>query len=111
MAYNQFGQWAGPHAGYFNEAGEPIMDAAAARFEAYLDEESARDAYDDDYYRDDAAEEAYYNEIIRCDRCGGRATRYEVESGSWSEVYDPSDDESESILCHTTCVPEGWEIA
>lgn len=52
MAYNQFGQWAGPHQGYYNEAGEPIMDAAAARFEAYLDEESARDAYDDDYYAD-----------------------------------------------------------
>ena len=54
MAYNQMGQWAGPHGGYFNEAGEPIMDASAARYEAYLDEQSdvERDLYDDDYYAD-----------------------------------------------------------
>lgn len=54
MAYNQFGQWAGPHQGYFNEAGEPIMDAAAARLEASLDEQSAyeRQFDDDDYYAD-----------------------------------------------------------
>ena len=54
MAYNQFGQWAGPHQGYYNEAGEPIMDAAAARLEASLDEQSAyeRQFDDDDYYPD-----------------------------------------------------------
>lgn len=62
MAYNQFGQWAGPHQGYFNEAGEPIMDAAAARLEASLDEQSAYESqFDDDDrwldYEDEPAED------------------------------------------------------
>ncbi|UEM46390.1 hypothetical protein SEA_ENCELADUS_114 [Mycobacterium phage Enceladus] len=32
---------------YFNEEGEPLMTAAQARFEAYLDDEPDVDAYYD----------------------------------------------------------------
>lgn len=47
--------------GYQNEAGEPIMDGAAYRFEQQLDydyaEEQARMAYDEEYFADYAEEE------------------------------------------------------
>ena len=43
---------------YFNEAGEPLMTAEQARFEAYLDDEpDITDPYEDDYYEDDYYEE------------------------------------------------------
>ena len=46
---------------YFNDEGEPLMTAAQARFEDYLDMDSdAGDPYDDDYenrYYDEPAED------------------------------------------------------
>ena len=54
--------------GYFNEAGEPLMDAAAMRFEAELDAQSASEAMedrwldDDGFYDEDGGDEDYEDE-------------------------------------------------
>lgn len=48
--YNSYGQ--PDPTGYYNEAGEPMMTAEQARFEAALDEQSAYERYYDPDYQD-----------------------------------------------------------
>ena len=46
---------------YHNEAGEPLMTASQARFEASLDEQSSMDSYYDD--REDGPT---FNDFVEC---------------------------------------------
>jgi hypothetical protein len=48
-----------------NADGEPIMDGAAWRFEQVLDEESARERWDEDFYA--GAEDEGGEECEQCD--------------------------------------------
>lgn len=50
--------------GWTNDAGEPIMDGAAYRFEQQLDMESAADYYTDHFYDDDGESPCYDNQEL-----------------------------------------------
>ena len=53
---------------YYNEAGEPLMDGAAMRYEMYLD--SMYEPDPDDFYRDEP-DEPECDEDHECDACSG----------------------------------------
>lgn len=72
--------------GYTNEAGEPMMDAAAYRFEQQLDaeyaEEAARMAYDEDFYANYP-----YDEPDWCHKCGEECPEGEDEHECPEDIY------------------------
>ena len=53
---------------YFNEAGEPYMDAAAMRLEQELDAQSAAERFEESWYDEDYYDEC--DEDHQCEDCG-----------------------------------------
>ena len=54
---------------YFNEAGEPLMDGSAMRYEMYLD--SLYEPDPDDFYTDSHDEDYYYDHPEECPHSDG----------------------------------------
>jgi hypothetical protein len=80
-----------PNYGYTNEAGEPIMDGAAYRFEQQLDEESAfygSDDYDPADY--DSPDEIDEDEPEGDDLSDNDEFPMYVECNEGYEDYEPS---------------------
>ena len=81
---------------YFNEAGEPLMDAAAMRYEMYLDSTYEPDPYDDYAYDEpevDPEDCSHDDKTFRSNGCVDCDICY-MTIGTWDERDD-----------------EGWPIA
>ncbi len=71
-----------------NEAGEPIMDGAAWRFEQQLDMDSAADYYEDHFYDNEPDEERY----DECPDCEGEFS-FDTQTGKCDDCgFEDSDD-------------------
>lgn len=77
------------HSSYFNEAGEPLMTAAEARREAYIDEQAWAERDYDEHYEDryDAfMEDAYDRQCSgQCPACGEYECDRDLVCGGGSE--------------------------
>lgn len=70
--------------GWTNEAGEPIMDGAAYRFEQELDAQSAAERFEEDFYSMEGDEPDW------CKRCGEEGH----EADECEDVAPEYDDEN-----------------
>jgi hypothetical protein len=69
---------------YFNEAGEPYMDAAAMRFEQELDAQSAAERFEESWYD-------YEEPDVWCKRCGEEGHEAEDCDNEPEDYNEPED--------------------